>query len=139
MVYEHALRCLCKLCGSLLNWECPKDISYTETECCGLHYRLQPRTVIVHVEDVSSRPILPQMDGSNYSDPSFQFTPDQFVGESANIVETAVGGLSNAQRSLGKTTDQRVTEPRTTILRAKTRRCGVCRKTGHTRKTCPDA
>lgn len=70
LLYEHALRCHCQLCGRLLDWECHKDVSYTETECCGLRYRLQPWTVKVHIEDVSSRPILPKMEGSDYADPS---------------------------------------------------------------------
>lgn len=71
LLFHHALRCLCAGCGKLLNWECPKDDSATETECCGMRYRLLPWTVKVEVEDISSRPILPPMAGSNYADPDF--------------------------------------------------------------------
>jgi hypothetical protein len=70
LLYEHALRCHCQMCGRLLTWENAENVSYTETECCGLLYRLQPWTVKVHVEDVSSRPILPKMPNSCYSDPA---------------------------------------------------------------------
>jgi len=108
MVYDHALRCLCKLCGRLLDWDSPEDISYTETECCGLLYRLQPRTVIVRIEDVSSRPILPKMAGSSFSDPNFVF--------SRHLID----------------------EPKAIVIPAKkTRRCGICRSPGHTRRNCP--
>jgi hypothetical protein len=74
LTYEHALRCLCQMCGRLLDWECPDGVSYTETECCGLLYRLQPWTVKVRVDDVSSRPILPKMEGSEYPDPETVLT-----------------------------------------------------------------
>lgn len=156
MVYEHALRCFCKLCGSLLNWDCPGDISYTETECCGLRYRLQPRTVIVHIEDVSSRPILPLMAGSNYSDPEFKFSQDLIVGDDAVIEETISEGLSEGQRSLRKPNPKEgLPEPKTYVIPAKKRKilpskppqvpkapeqprlCGICRKPGHSRKNCP--
>jgi len=173
MVYEHALRCFCKLCGRLLDWDCPGDISYTETECCGLRYRLQPRTVIVHIEDVSSRPILPHMEGSNYSDPAFRFSPDQMMGKDNIIEEQVSGPFSEAQSAIGKRLVPKIGVPRPTtyvipakakrslsdfvmpdgppqipqppvghpepITKKKVRRCGTCRKTDHTRKTCPKA
>jgi len=114
MLYGHALRCFCKLCGALLNWECPEDISYTETECCGFSYRLQPWTVKVRIEDVSSRPVLPQMEGSDYSDPAYEFPKEQIIG---------------------------LPDPHTYVIRARKpkKRCGICRRPGHNRKTCPEA
>ena len=120
MVYEHALRCLCVKCGSLLNWDCPKDISYTEAECCGLHYRLQPRTVIVHIEDVSDRPVLPKMVGSNYADPDFEFAPEQ------------IQGLSEPKTIVIRKNPEPSGE-----IRKPPRKCGVCREPGHTRRNCP--
>jgi len=125
MLYEHALRCYCKLCGSLLNWDCPRDISYTEAECCGLSDRLQPWTVKVHVEDVSARPVLPRMEGSSYADPNLDLR-GSVIGELA--VETKQASpLTAAQRSLRPPQEK------------PTRRCGVCRTPGHTRRTCPNA
>ena len=69
LLFHHALRCLCQMCGRLINWDCHQDDSATEAECCGLRYRLLPWTVKVGVEDISDRPLLPTMEGSNYSDP----------------------------------------------------------------------
>lgn len=169
MLYEHALRCFCKLCGGLLNWDCPKDISYTETECCGLRYRLQPWTVKVRIEDISSRPVLPQMEGSNYSDPEFRFADEQIVGNFKVIDEQVAGRLSEAQNALAKPfpapskeiaaprvivipapkyvfpTDPpqvphppKMPEPTLTKKKTKIRKCGICRKPGHTRRKCPE-
>lgn len=76
LLYEHALRCYCKMCGSLLNWDSPADASHTETECCGLAYKLIPWTIKVQIEDVSSRPILPKMAGSDFSDPTVDLVPN---------------------------------------------------------------
>ena len=98
LLYEHALRCLCNRCGRLLDWHCPEDASYTETECCGQRYVLQPWTVRVAVEDVSSRPLLPKMDGSNYSDPDYTLT-DKMTGD-IRIDATQSKPLSKAQRDL---------------------------------------
>jgi hypothetical protein len=140
MVYEHALRCLCKMCGSLLNWDCPQDVSYTQTTCCGLDYRLQPRTVIVHVEDVSARPILPQMKGSDYSDPEFRFSDDLFIGKNAEPPVKTVGGLSKAQLSLRHPNppESLVVEPVARKVGPTPRKCGICRQPGHTRRKCPE-
>jgi hypothetical protein len=166
MLYEHALRCFCKLCGGLLNWDCPKDISYTETECCGLRYRLQPWTVKVRIEDISSRPVLPQMEGSNYSDPEFRFSDEQIVGNFKIIEEQVSGPLSEAQNALSKpfpAPSKQIAEPRVIVIPAKgyeppvgppqvpqppqiplpmptkkVRKCGLCRKPGHTRRKCPE-
>lgn len=148
MLYEHALRCFCSLCGGLLNWECLQDISYTETECCGLRYRLQPWTIKVRIEDVSSRPVLPTMEGSNYSDPEFDLG-DQMVGSSTVVEAIIVGKLSEAQRSLGKPYNPPVGTPQVPqplkspepppSKKKKVRRCGICREPGHTRRKCPKA
>jgi hypothetical protein len=136
MVYDHALRCLCKTCKSLLNWDCPIDISYTEAECCGLRYRLQPRTVIVRIEDVSSRPVLPKLEGSDYSDPEFAFDPDQLRGKSdvRTFVIPAAKFDMPASRPL---VPKPPSAPKPTKKRKK-RRCGICREPGHTRRKCPD-
>jgi hypothetical protein len=143
MLYEHALRCFCKLCGSLLNWECPAGISYTETECCGLRYRLQPWTVKVWIEDISARPMLPQMEGSNYSDPDFEFG-DRLVG-TAKVEATFSKPFSAAQQELSFTmpTERpqvpqapKLPEPAKPAKRV--RRCGICRQPGHTRRKCPE-
>ena len=69
LLFHHALRCVCQRCKRLLDWESYKDDSATETECCGMRYRLLPWTVKIEVEDISSRPLLPKMPGSEYSDP----------------------------------------------------------------------
>lgn len=131
LIYEHALRCLCMRCGSLLDWTCPEDVSFTETECCGMRYRLQPWTVKVHVEDVSSRPLLPAMEGSNYADPNFSLK-EQAIGNGA-VDEVYTRPLSAAQKDLDwslLSTDCASSKPR--------RRCGVCRKPGHDRRHCPE-
>lgn len=127
MLYEHALRCYCAKCGSLLNWECPLDISYTVTECCGLLYKLQPWTVKVHIEDVSARPILPKMEGSDYADPAYEFSSDLIVGPPPEIKSNSSRTFSRAQIALRA-------EPS-----PKRRKCGVCRNPGHTRRNCPNA
>jgi len=117
LLYEHALRCYCRMCGSLLNWDCPQDISYTQSECCGLLYRLRPWTVKVDIEDVSSRPLLPKMEGSNYSDPSFRFQEDQVFGEQESR-EVVAKPLSGAQKGLSGQTDnkKRKSKVRTKIV-----------------------
>jgi hypothetical protein len=80
------------MCGRLLDWECPDGVSYTETECCGLRYKLQPWTIKVHVEDVSSRPILPKMEGSDYADPDLALT---FQFENNEAGRKCRDGVSN--------------------------------------------
>lgn len=122
MLYEHALRCYCSLCGGLLNWECPSDISYTETECCGLLYRLKPWTVLVVIEDVSSRPILPKMPGSDYSDPS------------TDLSLQVVGVLHTEEIVTGRplTANQKSLRPSKNV-----QRCSICDEAGHNRRTCP--
>lgn len=131
ILFEHALRCFCSLCGSLLNWDCPEDISYTETECCGLRYRLQPWTVKVVIEDVSARPILPEMAGSSYSDPEYELR-DGLVGE-ADVESSRARPLSVAQQSLS------FGDPTLSAQQSAqaVRRCGICAQPGHTRRTCP--
>ena len=73
LLFHHALMCKCQKCERLLDWNCDENDSTTITECCGLAYRLLPWTVKVEVTDVSSRPIISKMAGSNYPDPNFQF------------------------------------------------------------------
>lgn len=141
MLYEHALRCFCKNCGSLLNWDCPTDLSYTEAECCGLHYRLQPWTVRVDIEDVSSRPLLPKMEGSDYADPDLDLG-DRVVGETSISITTSKP-LSDAQKSLTfAMPTSRPQVPKAPSLKPakkkRVRRCGACRQEGHDKRTCPD-
>lgn len=163
MLYEHALRCFCKLCGSLLNWDCPEDISYTETECCGLLYRLKPWTVHVLIEDVSSRPILPKMPGSNYSDPECDLS-GQLVGDLKTIETTSTRPLSASQKALRGPPKESSPEPEILIhskplpsltrpsngvevkknggvpqksVAKPERRCSVCREPGHDKRRCP--
>jgi len=136
LLYEHALRCFCNLCGGLLNWSCPKDISYTETECCGLLYRLQPWTVKVWIEDVSSRPILPKMSGSNYADPDFAFSSAQIVGSVSEPRTIVIPAKNYAP----PTKPPQVPRPPglKPPTKKKVRKCGICRKPGHTRRKCPE-
>lgn len=162
LLYEHALRCLCQRCKKLLNWDCPEDISYTETECCGIRYRLRPWTVIVETEDVSSRAILPKMTGSDYSDPETDLS-HRAQGE-FHIEPVILPGLSAAQRSLGAPAKpyeplvidstnydppirppeppkppEPPTPPQPKKPKRRVRRCSICRKPGHTKRKCPEA
>jgi hypothetical protein len=121
LMFQHALRCLCKMCGKLMEFECPEDIAYLEAECCGLRYRLKPRTVHVLIEDVSSRPILPKVEGSDYSDPDYDLG-SQLQGELKTIETTTGGKLSQAQMDLGKPMPPPAIagpEPQVIIYRAK--------------------
>lgn len=106
LTYEHALRCLCQMCGRLLDWECQDGVSYTETECCGLLYRLQPWTVKIHVEDVSSRPVIPKMEGSEYPDPeavlTLQFEDDE---SGRKRRDSTPGQMADSDTNLGSRVD----------------------------------
>lgn len=167
LLYHHALRCLCQYCGKLLDWDCPADLSYTISECCGVEYRLMPWTVKIETIDISSRPILPKLKGSSYSDPSLDLS-EHLVGNHNAIASTIARPLSTLQRGLGTPTPTtHVSEPRTYVIPAKgyliptstpqvpeptilaveansttksnkrSRRCSICKKTGHNRRKCP--
>jgi hypothetical protein len=109
LLLHHALRCLCKLCKKLIKWENGDDEFTLSAECCGLAYRLLPRSVVVEIKDVSSRPILPAMRGSDYSDPGYDLSP--FLEGN----ETAIEGLSSrpltgSQRDLRETSKIQLTQ-----------------------------
>jgi len=150
LLFHHALRCICQRCGRLLDWECPEDVSNIITECCGISYRLVPWTVKVEVEDLSSRPILPKMEGSDYADPDTDLS-QRLIGEPRAIESKITGGLSEAQKALARPSRPagHLSEPRTytlpakkpippqTLNRKQVRRCSTCREIGHDRRKCP--
>ena len=118
LLYHHALRCLCQRCGRLLDWDCPEDLSYTITECCGMEYRLMPWTVKAEVKDISCRPVLPKMKGSDYSDPNVDLSK-QLIGELNTIETITAKPLSAAQGGLGGAfpePSETIQEPRTIII-----------------------
>jgi hypothetical protein len=96
---HYALRCMCQLCGTLMHWDSPEGDAILISECCGLLYRLQPRSVVVEVTDISARPILPSMPGSYYSDPEADFSKI-IQGKEQAIAEQRSGPLSDGQKSL---------------------------------------
>lgn len=57
-----------------MDWDSDEGMPQTFGECCGIRYTLTPRSVIVTTEDVSSRPVLPRLEGSDYSDPDFNIS-----------------------------------------------------------------
>ena len=99
LVFHYALRWFCQRCGRLMDWDSPEGIAQLVGECCGMRYTLQPHTVTVGVEDVSDRPILPTMQGSNYSDPETDLKP-MVQGENDGVVPQRSGGLTPAQKEL---------------------------------------
>lgn len=109
LVLHHALRCLCKLCKKLIRWEDGDGDFALTAECCGLAYRLLPRSVVVEIKDVSSRPILPIMRGSDYSDPATDLSPF-LKGNAATVEEHSSKPLSTGQRELRETSKPRLAQ-----------------------------
>lgn len=70
LLLHYALRCLCSECGKLLRWECEPEAINLIAVCCGMQYKGIPRTVVIEIENISDRPILPLMNNSMYSDPN---------------------------------------------------------------------
>lgn len=142
LLFHHALRCLCQRCERLLDWSCPDDLSYTVTECCGIEYKLLPWTVKIETKDVSSRPILPKIEGSSYSDPSLDLSSRTVWGSDIRTIISKP--LSPSQLRQPDKFDMPKGKPQApiTILLTKKakkiRKCSNCKKPGHDRRKCPD-
>jgi len=68
-------------------------------------YRLVPRSVIVDVSDISSRPILPKLPGSEFPSPAVDLTKQM---KGMEIDQQVTKGLSKNQKSImtgGKSVD----------------------------------
>lgn len=98
LVFHYALRCKCQHCGRLVSWDFDEGSSRLTTVCCNTRYSLVPRTVVVSAVPVEPNPLLPSMDGSNYSDPRTDLS-DRSVG-GGDLAGEVVDPLSPSQRDL---------------------------------------
>lgn len=99
LLFHYALRCLCQRCGRLMNWDAEEGQAILQGECCGMLYRLFPRSVAVTVEDISNRPVLPSIDGSGFGDPDADIS-GLVIGNIDGMITKTQRGLTDAQKKL---------------------------------------
>jgi len=66
MLLTYALRCRCKVCERILTWGDCDQQGLVSADCCKQRYTLKPWTVKVSIEDISDKPLLEPMPGSDY-------------------------------------------------------------------------
>ena len=66
MLLTHALRCRCAICGRLVTWSDCDEQGLMRVECCKQEYVLKPWSVKVYVTDISDKPLMEPMAGSDY-------------------------------------------------------------------------
>lgn len=71
---HYALRCVCRICGRLLDWEGEQG-EFAVAICCGQRYRLIPETVHVMLDVPSAQELVPPMSGSALPDPGTDLGP----------------------------------------------------------------
>lgn len=98
LVYHYALRCLCQVCGGLLDWEDVGANARLAAECCKLRYVMHPRTVNIDVEEISENTLLPVTRKSGYASPDADLSAHT-IGE-PHLQEKSGKALSDAQQKL---------------------------------------
>jgi len=65
LTMSHALRCRCKKCGRIIQWDDADPMGIITGECCKYVYRLYPFTVMVRIEDSRPEALLPPPRGDS--------------------------------------------------------------------------